>query len=307
MDHRRFLAHPEAHRPFTGGDLFARIGGRAAIDKLVDGLYDGIEAPAGTRMSASIRLPIEEHAALSRISKTLSGAVANGKITAIATTFGFRQLAGSNKIDRIRSLLGALLSDGRSRSTAGTAIETIVVEAIHRTVAGKADTPLMIEDIDAIVAELKVLGLPTGALGRPKCRIGLRSAAPPPVTPPVHSQSAHAPLHSSPPRRHDHALAYIRELVQWDPSRAQQRGREFEKVRVANAWPRARATTSATTSGSGACGSPRSPPSSRARRRSWADRPARTRTTTYRASRTEPGPTSPRATLCRDGHPDHGG
>jgi hypothetical protein len=38
MDHRRFLAHPEAHRPFTGGDLFARIGGRAAIDKLVDGL-----------------------------------------------------------------------------------------------------------------------------------------------------------------------------------------------------------------------------------------------------------------------------
>jgi hypothetical protein len=36
MDHRRFLAHPEAHRPFAGGDLFARIGGRAAIDTLVD-------------------------------------------------------------------------------------------------------------------------------------------------------------------------------------------------------------------------------------------------------------------------------
>ena|SRR5580658_9520305 len=49
MDHRRFLAHPEAHRPFTGGDLFARIGGRAAIDKLVDGLYDGIEVDAALR------------------------------------------------------------------------------------------------------------------------------------------------------------------------------------------------------------------------------------------------------------------
>jgi hypothetical protein len=30
MDHRRFLAHPEEHRPFAGGDLFARIGGRVA-------------------------------------------------------------------------------------------------------------------------------------------------------------------------------------------------------------------------------------------------------------------------------------
>jgi truncated hemoglobin YjbI len=49
MDHRRFLAHPKAHRPFTGGNLFARIGGRAAIDKLVDGLYDGIEVDAVLR------------------------------------------------------------------------------------------------------------------------------------------------------------------------------------------------------------------------------------------------------------------
>jgi hypothetical protein len=48
MDHR-FLAHSEAHRPFAGGDLFARIGGRAAIDTLVDGLYDGIEVDAVLR------------------------------------------------------------------------------------------------------------------------------------------------------------------------------------------------------------------------------------------------------------------
>jgi truncated hemoglobin YjbI/ankyrin repeat protein len=46
MEHRRFLAHPEAHRPFAGSDLFAHIGGRAAIAVLVDGLYDRIETDA---------------------------------------------------------------------------------------------------------------------------------------------------------------------------------------------------------------------------------------------------------------------
>ena len=35
--------------PFAGGDLFARIGGRAAIDTLVDGLYDRIEVDAALR------------------------------------------------------------------------------------------------------------------------------------------------------------------------------------------------------------------------------------------------------------------
>jgi truncated hemoglobin YjbI/ankyrin repeat protein len=46
MQHRRFLAHPESHRPFVGGDLFARIGGPAAVGVLVDGLYDRIENDA---------------------------------------------------------------------------------------------------------------------------------------------------------------------------------------------------------------------------------------------------------------------
>ena len=46
MEHRRFLAHPEAHRPFVDGDLFARIGGSAAVGVLVDGLYDRIENDA---------------------------------------------------------------------------------------------------------------------------------------------------------------------------------------------------------------------------------------------------------------------
>jgi truncated hemoglobin YjbI len=42
MKHRRFLAYPEAHRPFVGGDLLQRIGGHTAVEALIDGLYDRI-------------------------------------------------------------------------------------------------------------------------------------------------------------------------------------------------------------------------------------------------------------------------
>src|SRR5262245_55353864 len=47
--HRRFLAHPEAQRRFVGSDVFARIGGAATIDALVDGLYDRIETDSTLR------------------------------------------------------------------------------------------------------------------------------------------------------------------------------------------------------------------------------------------------------------------
>ena len=49
MEHRRFLAHPEAHHPFAGGDLLRRIGGRSAVAALVDALYDGIVTDAALR------------------------------------------------------------------------------------------------------------------------------------------------------------------------------------------------------------------------------------------------------------------
>jgi len=49
MEHRRLLAHPEAHRPFVGSDLLQRIGGRAALETLIDRLYDTIDADAALR------------------------------------------------------------------------------------------------------------------------------------------------------------------------------------------------------------------------------------------------------------------
>ena len=49
MEHRRFLAHPETHRRFVGSDIFARIGGAAAVDTLINGLYDRIENDAALR------------------------------------------------------------------------------------------------------------------------------------------------------------------------------------------------------------------------------------------------------------------
>src|SRR6266436_4797080 len=43
MEHRRFLANADVHRPFVGGDLLRRIGGRTAVEALINRLYDSIE------------------------------------------------------------------------------------------------------------------------------------------------------------------------------------------------------------------------------------------------------------------------
>jgi truncated hemoglobin YjbI/ankyrin repeat protein len=42
IEHRRLLDHPPGFRPFRGTDLFERIGGQAATDRLVGLLYEGI-------------------------------------------------------------------------------------------------------------------------------------------------------------------------------------------------------------------------------------------------------------------------
>jgi truncated hemoglobin YjbI/ankyrin repeat protein len=62
MEHRRFLAHPEAHRPFVGGNLLWRIGGYTAVEALIDGLYDSIETDAVLRPLFSRDLANEREA-----------------------------------------------------------------------------------------------------------------------------------------------------------------------------------------------------------------------------------------------------
>src|ERR1700693_95036 len=49
VEDRGFLAHPEAHRAFIASDVLRRIGGTAAVEALIDGLYDRLEADGALR------------------------------------------------------------------------------------------------------------------------------------------------------------------------------------------------------------------------------------------------------------------
>jgi truncated hemoglobin YjbI len=73
MDHRRLLAHREAHRPFQRSDLFARIGGAAAVERLIDGLYDRIEVDAALRPLFGRELGNEREAQKRFFSEWLGG------------------------------------------------------------------------------------------------------------------------------------------------------------------------------------------------------------------------------------------
>ncbi len=49
LEHRSLLAHAPGFRPFTGSDLFDRIGGQPTVDALVDHLYVGLESDTELR------------------------------------------------------------------------------------------------------------------------------------------------------------------------------------------------------------------------------------------------------------------
>jgi truncated hemoglobin YjbI len=49
LAHRHLLGNPPGYRPFAGTGLFARIGGQATVDRLVDLLYDGFETDRALR------------------------------------------------------------------------------------------------------------------------------------------------------------------------------------------------------------------------------------------------------------------
>lgn len=174
-------------------------------------------------------LGFKEGAAVNRIAAVLASFVTNGMIDGLAKELGFRPLRASNKTKKIQLLLADLLSDGRARPTATRAIYTLTMEAHHRTVAGNAS--MTTDDAEAIVAEMRVLGLPVGDLARAGWRVGLKTATPGTRSEaPVEQTSARSTSPASPrPQRHGEALAYIGQLAA-DDSRPQHRGRELEKV-----------------------------------------------------------------------------
>lgn len=49
LAHRHLLGQPLVYEPFAGSDLISRLGGQAAVDRLVDGLYAGLEADHALR------------------------------------------------------------------------------------------------------------------------------------------------------------------------------------------------------------------------------------------------------------------
>ena len=49
LAHRHLLDGPPEYRPFAGTGLFARVGGQATVDRLVDLLYDGFETDPALR------------------------------------------------------------------------------------------------------------------------------------------------------------------------------------------------------------------------------------------------------------------
>lgn len=172
-------------------------------------------------------LSIKDAAAVNRLAAVLAPHVTNGVIDAVAKQFDFKRLEGSNKMKKIQWIVGELLEDGRSRTTAAKAIATLAMEAHHRTVAGTA--AMTTADADAIVAEMKALGLSTGDLARTNWRAGLKRAVT--TNDAVSDARTSAPTTQlrTKPQRHEEALRYISQLLS-DSGHPQDRGRELEKI-----------------------------------------------------------------------------
>lgn len=192
--------------------------------------------PTGVRSCDTLaRMPqlgVKETAAVNRLAAMLAPHLTNGIVDGVAKQFDFKRLPGSSKTKKLQWVIGELLEDRRSRSLAAQAITALTMEAHHRTVAGTAS--MTTADADAVVAEMRVLGLPVGDLARAGWRAGLRAVAPatpgdgPAAHPSERSRSSASPR----PQRHDEGLTYIGQLAA-DDSRPQHRGRELEKIAFA--------------------------------------------------------------------------
>ena len=174
------------------------------------------------------QLNINEIAAIDRLANILGPLVTNSIIDSFAEQLRLRStLAGTNKQDKITSLLTFLMSDKRTRSQAETLVNSLTMAAHSRAMAKKVE---MTEDqVDAIVAEMRCLRLSAADLAKKSWRAGLKKTpAPSKATVPTPPSS---PAHSAAPRPtvHEKALEHVRHLL--DPAtNPQVRGRQLELV-----------------------------------------------------------------------------
>jgi truncated hemoglobin YjbI/ankyrin repeat protein len=134
LAHRYLLGQPLDYRPFAGSDLFARLGGQATVDRLVDLLYDGFEADPALR-------PL--------FPRDLTGGRAGQKVF-------FAQWLGGNHRYAERSYSGLVHrheSVPITPSVAGRWLHHFQ-QALTRTVAGETDRRAILEQASAVARAL---------------------------------------------------------------------------------------------------------------------------------------------------------
>src|SRR5215472_2115011 len=130
LAHRYLLGQPLDYRPFAGSDLFARVGGQATVDRLVDLLYDGFEADPALR-------PL--------FGRDLTSGRANQKVF-------FAQWLGGGQRYAERSYSGLVHrheSVPITRAVAGRWLHHFQ-QALTRTVAGETDRTAILEQVRAL-------------------------------------------------------------------------------------------------------------------------------------------------------------
>ncbi len=134
LAHRYLLGRPLDYRPFAGSDLFARVGGQATVDRLVDLLYDAFGADPALR-------PL--------FPRDLTGGRAGQKV------FFAQWLGGSHRYAE-RSYSGLVHrheSVPITPSVAGRWLHHFQ-QALTRTVAGETDRSAILEQASALARAL---------------------------------------------------------------------------------------------------------------------------------------------------------
>lgn len=176
-------------------------------------------------------LGVKEQAAISRIAARLAPLVTNGIIEGVAHQYRVGRVVGNNKVDKLSYVLAFLLSDGRATRVSSDAIVALTMEAHHRTVTSSGAIAMTWDDPDAIVAEMKVLGLDAGDLANTGWRKGLKrkTEEAPPKPEAKRGVVPGASVPSVRPREYARALDHVRTLLA-DGTNPQWRGRQLEML-----------------------------------------------------------------------------